>query len=63
MSYLEFKSELIKQININSKYFKPKEVSILFDFVATINEMDFKKSIDNKPANETTESEFDAPGF
>ena len=43
ITFEEFKEELGKQININSKYFKPKELQILFDFRQTIVKEDFGK--------------------
>ena len=42
MKYEEFKIELKKQISLNSKYFKPKEVQILYDFAETIVKTDFE---------------------
>jgi len=41
MNYEEFEKELLKQITLNAKYFKPKEVLILHDFVRTLDKRDF----------------------
>ena len=38
MEHEEFRKELVRQINLNAKYFKPAEVVTLLDFVATIKE-------------------------
>ena len=46
MKYEEFKEELLKQININASYFKPKENQTLNDFVQTIKKEDFEGEID-----------------
>lgn len=45
MKYNDFYKELMKQINLNAKFFKPDEVLLLFDFSATINEDDFEKEL------------------
>lgn len=42
MKYEEFKKELSKQIGLNAKYFKPKEIQTLEDFKETINKEDFE---------------------
>jgi len=43
MKFEEFKKELDRQIGINAKYFKPKEIVVLGDFCQTINASDFDK--------------------
>jgi len=45
MKFKEFKEEMRKQIGLNSKFFKPKEVLILYDFLETIQESDFKEEL------------------
>lgn len=47
MRYKEFKEELRKQINLNAKYFKPKENLLFFDLLETINENDFEREVLN----------------
>lgn len=42
MKYEEFKEELYKQINVNSKYFNAKETQTLNDFAETINKDGFE---------------------
>jgi len=43
MKFDEFKKELLKQINLNSKHFKPGELQILHDFAQTISKEDFEE--------------------
>ena len=47
MKYKEFYKELMKQINLNAKFFKAEEVLLLFDFSATIDEKDFEQEVSN----------------
>ena len=41
MKFDEFKKELLKQIGLNSKFFKHGELQILHDFAQTISKEDF----------------------
>lgn len=43
MKYEEFKAELFKQINLNAKYFKPKEIQAQYDLAETIAKEDFEE--------------------
>lgn len=42
MEYDVFKTELLKQIHINSKYFKHKEIQAQYDLAETIAKEDFE---------------------
>lgn len=41
MKYEDFKKELHRQIGLNAKFFKPKEVQVLYDFMETMNQDNF----------------------